>query len=335
MERNYEPLNDGEMSLNEERPQSEYNTGEQDLYTGIEMVWTSYAEHLPEFEAWKTTYTAATGTDQITALDAAKALPDEAQRDELHTTLNKELGPLSDDCLISWKQLESYIRDGFPELVYQDKLNAAGHGFYFGASQKNWEDVRGLMNDGEQFIAANTAELTVGGMPATFAADFTTTKDAFDSKHAEFLQAEETSKILRDEKIIANNALFQAAMDMCEDGKKIFRKEAAKRDQFTWSTVQALIKGSQSSHSVRGVVTDSVTELPLEGGKVAVLDKEGTPIEGKEATTEADGTYKIIGLKNGLYKLKVEAEGYATVEKPFEVDGGAVDLDVALAANLV
>jgi hypothetical protein len=73
--------------LNPDRPVSEYNTGEQDLYTGIEMVWTSYAEYLTDFEAWKTTYTATTGTDALAALEVAKDLPSEAQRDELHTSL--------------------------------------------------------------------------------------------------------------------------------------------------------------------------------------------------------------------------------------------------------
>ena len=214
--------------------------------------------------------------------------------------------------------------------MYQDKLNAAGHTYYEGASQKNWEDVQGLMNDGELFIAANTAELTTGGMPATFAATYTAAKDAFGTKHAEFLQAEETAKVLRDKKVTANNKLFQAAMAMCEDGKKIFRKDPAVRDQFTWTTVQALIKGTQSSHSVKGVVSDADTTLPIAGAEIGVLDKNGIPIEGKETTTETDGTYKVIGLKNGKYKLTVEADGYDGVEKEFEVDGKAVELDVAL-----
>ncbi len=264
-----------------------------------------------------------------------KALPDEAQRDELHTTLNKELGPLTDNCLIAWKQLESYIRDSFPSLVYQDKLNAAGHGFYYGASQKNWEDVQGLMNDGELFIAANTTELTTGGMPAAFAASFTGAKDAFDAKHGVFLQAEETAKVLRDEKVSANNKLFQVAMAMCDDGKKIFRQEPAIRDQFTWTTIQALIKGTQSSHSVKGLVSDADTTLPIEGANVGVADKDGVPIEGKEAVSAADGTYKIIGLKNGNYQLKAEADGYDGIEQGFEVDGGAVEVDVALVPTVI
>ena len=51
--------------MNSNRPVSEYNTGEQDLYTGITMVWKSYAEYLARFEAWKTTYSAGTGTGQL------------------------------------------------------------------------------------------------------------------------------------------------------------------------------------------------------------------------------------------------------------------------------
>ena len=164
---------------------------------------------------------------------------------------------------------------------------------------------------------------------------FTAAKDAFDAKHAEFLQAEETAKVQRDEKINANNDIYRTAMDMCEDGKKIFRQEPAKRDQFTWATVQALIKGSQSSHSVKGTVSDQDTELPIEGAKVGVLDKEGTPIEEKEAITEANGTYKIIGLKNGQYKLDVQADGYEPSEAEFEIDGKAVDLDIALSPEII
>ena len=167
-------------------------------------------------------------------------------------------------------------------------------------------------------------------MPATFAATYTAAKDAFGTKHAEFLQAEETAKVLRDKKVTANNNLFQAAMAMCEDGKKIFRKDPAVRDQFTWTTVQALIKGTQSSHSVKGVITDAVTALPIEGAKVAVLDMDGVLVEGKELISELDGSYKIIGLKNGQYKLQVEADGYDTVQVVFEVDDGAVEVDVAL-----
>lgn len=117
---------------------------------------------------------------------------------------------------------------------------------------------------------------------------------------------------------------------MCEDGKKIFRKTAAKRDQFTWTTVQALIKNAQSTHSVKGVASDKDTKLPVKGAQVAVLDKDGTPIEAKEVVTEADGTYKIIGLKNGKYTLRVEADGYDGVEKKFVIDGKPAEVNVAL-----
>lgn len=195
--------------------------------------------------------------------------------------------------------------------------------------------MQGLMIDGELFIAANTAELTVGGMTLTFAAEFTAAKDAFDGKHSDFLQAEETSKVLRDDKVNANNKLFQVGIAMCEDGKKIFRKEPAIRDQFTWSTVQALITNTQSSHSVKGLISDSSDDRPIEGAKVAVLDKDGIAIEGKEMQTGLDGAYNIKGLKSGDYSLKVEAVGYTTVDVPFVIDGAAVDLDVGIEVVVV
>jgi len=319
--------------MNTEKPQAEYNCATQDLYTGVEMVWTSYADRLADFTAWKTTYDATTGTDQLAALDAARLIPDQDQRTAAHSSLNKDLGPLSVDCLIKWKQLEAYIRDGFPALIYQDMLNGAGYGYYEGASKENWEDVKGLMNDGEMFIASKTAELTAGGMPAGFDIDFTAAKDAFELKYAEFLQEEEHAREQRDEKINANNGLYHAAMAMCEDGKKIFRGVPAVREQFTWSRVQALIKSNRALHSVKGFATEADGGPVIVGALVRVLDTDGVPLEGKETVTADDGFYKIIGLKNGGYRLEVSADGYVAVVIPFTVDGAAVDLDVELVAD--
>ena len=121
-------------------------------------------------------------------------------------------------------------------------------------------------------------------------------------------------------------------MAMCEDGKKIFRKEAAKRDQFTWTTVQALIKNNQSAHSVKGFVTDATEKSPIANANVVVLDSDGLPIEGKEELTAVDGAYNLKGLKNGDYTLQVEAEGYNPAEVPFVIEGKPIDLDVELSA---
>ncbi len=321
------------MGLNEERPQAEYGTGEQVLYTAVEMVWNSYLEYLADFAGWNTSYSAAIGTDQLAALKTARALPDEAQRDELHSSLNKELGVLADDCLIIWQHLQTFIRDGFDPLVYQDKLNAAGYAHYRLASQHKWVDVQSLVEDGELFIADNTAALLDGGMVPTFAASFTVMKEAFDTKYSNFLQAEETAKVIRDAKIDANNALYHTAMAMCSDGKKVFRKRAALREQFTWTTVVDLIRTLHSRHSVRGFVLNA-DESPIDGARVLVLGKDGVAVKNKFAVTDVDGSYRIIGLLNGKYVLRVEAEGFEIFEVGFEVDGGPVEVGVVLEGSI-
>lgn len=319
--------------LNSSRPASEYNVPEQDLYTGVKMVWTSYEEFLADFEAWSTLYTSANAVDALAALEAAIALPNEAQRKEKHASLNKELNPLADKCLIVWKQLESYIRDGFDPLVFDEKLDAAGYVYYTGASDRNWDDVNGLMQSGAAFIGNNLGELSAGGMPATFEAGFVAAKDAFGASHNKFLQAEETAKVERDEKVLSNNACYRTAMKMCEDGKKIFRNQPAIRDQFTWDRVQMLIGFSQKSHTLSGVVTQLVDGTPIANALVAVLDTAMNPIEGKEASTNANGGYKISGLKNGSYVLKVEAAGFTDAEVPFTVADGPVVVDVGMVGN--
>jgi hypothetical protein len=297
------------------------------------MVWKSYEEFLADFEAWSTLYSSANAVDALAALDAAIALPNEAQRKEKHTTLNKELNPLAENCLIVWKQLESYIRDGFPPLVFDDKRAAAGYDYYEGASDRNWDDVNGLMQSGAAFITANTGELTAGGMPATFEAAFVAAKDSFGTIHDKFLQAEETAKVERDEKVTANNFCYRTAMKMCEDGKKIFRNNPAVKDQFTWDKVQGLINSSQKSHTVSGVVTQVLDGAPIANALVIVLDSEMNALDGKEATTDASGFYRINGLKNGSYVLKVAATGFDSVEETFTVADGPAVVDVGMEVS--
>lgn len=317
------------MGMNEEKPQAEYSCSEQDLYTGVETAWKSYQQKVTDFTGWKTTYTPQMAIDQLAALAAAKAMPDEAQRNASHSVLNKELRPLSEDCLIVWKQLESYIRDGFPALIFQDMLNAAGYGFYEAASNEDWESVKGLMNDGKIFIAAKAVELGNGGMPAGFDSDFDDAKQDFEDKYSDFLQEEEHAREQRDAKVTANNQLYRACTAMCQDGQKIFRKNAAVREQFTWSKIQALIKANRAKHAVQGTVSE--VDGPVIGGaSVQVLDKDGVAIEGFETVTADDGTFKIAGLKNGEYKLQVDADGHVGVVIPFVVDGGPVTVDVEM-----
>ena len=63
-----------------------------------------------------------------------------------------------------------------------------------------------------------------------------------------------------------------------------------------------------SAQSLTGRVVDAVTQESLPGANVVVLDADGTTLGG--AATDADGTYRIIGLPPGTYRARASFVGY-------------------------
>lgn len=316
------------------RPQRDYPCGQQDLYTITETGWGNFAQHLSKFESLSTKYSAATGTAQLAAVASARALPDEDAREEVHKTLRLQMKGLADTCLIKWSDMGTYIRDAFPEDEYENKRLAAGYNYYDSAAHKNWDDVKGLMQAGLLFLNGNATALTDdGGMPLTFVADYEAAKDAFELKYQAFLQAEEETKVMTDEKILANNALYKDLMKMFEDGKKVSREDAAIREQFTFDRVWALVAGgSTASGSVPATVVelglylyDAETNLPIEGGVFTVSNAPGGV--SISATSNAEGLIQmtILGFEANQTVLLagvLAADGYEVESGDFEVTAG-------------
>jgi len=70
-------------------------------------------------------------------------------------------------------------------------------------------------------------------------------------------------------------------------------------------TVMALAQGSLLS----GRITDSETGEPIEGARVVFENPTSTPPR-MEQTTDANGSYRVLGLNSGQWMLTVEADGY-------------------------
>lgn len=327
-------------ALQSARPQREYPCGQQDLYTVVETGWASFIQHLSRFENLSTKYSVATATAQLAALQAARALPDEDNREEVHKTLRIEMKGLAETCLIKWSDMSSYIRDGFSEDVYENKRVAAGYNYYASAAHENWDDVKALMQDGLLFLNANTTVLTDdGGMPATFAADFEGAKDAFELKYQAYLQAEEEAKVLTDQKVIANNALYRALMKMFEDGKKIFREEAAIREQFTFDRVLNLVSGSTStaSSNIPATVVELVafvynrdTEQAIEGAQLTVFNAPGAVTMSAVSNLEGMLTLRISGFEPNQ-TIVLDAEIMAN---EFQTEGGGEEVTAGNSYSL-
>jgi hypothetical protein len=327
-------------ALTSNRPQPAYPCGQPELYTVATNGWTSYGEHLPRFSSLKTTYTAQKGLDALASVAAAEALPDEAAREAIHVLLRKELVNLGDRCLILWSDLSSYIRDGFPEEEYDAQRNAAGHGYYARASNSDWEGMKGLMKSGADFIAANDAALTAGGMPSIFVTRFTDTRTQFLAKYLEFTQAEELTKTMTDAKVEANNRVYRDLMAMFDDGQRIFRYEASVRHQFTFSRVLQMITNQGNGGGTPGqstVVYGRVTDpngMALSGVLMRLSGEEGT----LEELTDINGRYRIevpelVGTLEGT--LTAEYAGMKPGMRPVTVvEGEQQEQDFVLTPEM-
>jgi hypothetical protein len=305
-------------ALTQGRPKAEYNCAQKDFYTVVKMGWTSYAEHLSDFSNFNTLYTAATGTAQLAAMEAANAMPDEWSRIGVYKSLRIELVPLAEACIIAWSNMSSYIREGFASDQYEVKREMAGYNYYREAEGMDWDSVNGLIVHGLVFANANVAELTAGGMPPTFIANMTAARDAFALKHIEFMDAEEQTKLMTDAKLEANNALNRALVDMFEDAKKVFRMNAAIREEFTFDIILEMVNGGGNGGGgpvsvvtkLSGVITDAFTLMPLVGAVVVVSDGSGS-----QQTTSGIGGFYAFSFDG----LTEPVSGTVTVSHPMYV----------------
>jgi len=235
------------MALTTPRPKSEYKCSQEELYQVCLLTWDSYLSNVADFTSANTTYTAAYGNTNRTAVITAKQLPDFQARDEASESSLIQMKDVADLCLIQWNLLETHIKKSFPENLHKPKIEAAGGDHYEKAAQSNWESVSALMESGKTFITANNATLTTGGMPSGFPAAFNSSKTAFENLYTQLNDADQDAEEARDTKINANNAIFKTITSVNEDGQKIYRNKPAKRERFTFSKVLELVSGAGTS----------------------------------------------------------------------------------------
>lgn len=283
----------------EPRPVNNYPCSQADLYAVCRIGWNSYAENQTDFETFNTIYTAAYGTDAIAEVDAALNLPGFQERDEAQETFHIQMTEAHAVAILKWKTLRSYIKHAFPPELQKPKIESAGYDHYTKAANKNWAETQLLMNAGQHFIDNNTAELTTGGMPATFAAEYATATSDFLTLYDRFTDAEQDSQEATDTKINANNAIYSKLISMFEDAQIIFENDPSKRERFVFAQVYAMITrpggGSSVSNTevlISGKVTALGTGQPVQDASVNTTP-EGTTTT-FSAVTDADGNYELL-----------------------------------------
>ena len=278
------------------------------------------------FAAKKAKYTLIFVNGLYDLRTAAMGLPDEEARNGVHQILKNQLPGLVTPVRDNFNDLKGYIRDGWPDEDPQPRYEAAGLVKYNNIGTNNWENVVGLNESMIQFIADNTATLTLpGGMVGTFAQKVQDDSDAFDAVYEPYLTSRETATA-RAAKITANNKLYEAVMDFFKDGvEMVFRNDAEAKKRYTFSALKDIVSPPGSaSLKILGKTAADV----LLANKPVTIKKEGSAAI--TSTLGVDGIKVFDNLDPGKYTGTIEVDGVLIPFKK-EVDTG-VDARVTVVA---
>ena len=282
------------------RPQAVYTSSQSELYAICTIGWTSFNENQPDFELFNTLYTPVYGTDALVEVDAAMNLPGFQERNETSEVSFIEMSAAHAECILKWKALRSYIKSSYPSELQKPKIEAAGYDHFAKAANKNWDETKLMLTAGQHFIDNNTAELTLGGMPPSFAAEYAAADTAFSDLYITFTDAEQDQQEATDVKITANNAIYAKLLKMFEDAQIIYEHDASKRERFIFAQLKKMITNPGNGGSIP---LDTV-EI---AGKVTDINT-GTSIKDASINTTPDGsteTFSTVSDEDGNFALKV------------------------------
>jgi hypothetical protein len=293
--------------------------------------WNSYLENQPAFGAFNTLYDVAFGTTALAEVDAALNLPGFQERDEAGETFHIQLTEAHAEAIFKWKSLRSYIKHAFAPELQKPKIESAGYDHYTQAANLNWAETQSLLVAGQHFLDNNTAELTAGGMPATFAAAYATASTDFLTLYDQFTDAEQDAQEGTNAKVNANNAIYKKLLLMFEDAQMIFEHEPSKRERFVFAQVYAMITkpgGSTIPNDtvmIEGLVTDLTTGSPIVNASVKTTPDGTTDIF--STVTDADGRFvlKVDGLppsSTGILNVSAASVDHAPSTIPLSYETG-------------
>jgi hypothetical protein len=238
-------------------------------------------------------------------VDAAELMDDFSVRNSKVSYKLLKLKNVAEKSRNKWQDLKSYLRSAFPKSEWAIKQAEAGAVYYSAASQNNWEEITSLLKTGETFISQNnTALLANDNMPIAFFGDFTQIKKDYADALDDFYSEEEAEEDLAEDKIIANNQIYEKLMLMCSDGQKIFRLDEGKRKQFVFEHILDIVSNNLASLS--GKIT---TSEPLQILSDFVVSIKET---GEEAITNVNGVFDFGVIKANTYTLVVSKDDYQT-----------------------
>ena len=118
---------------------------------------------------------------------------------------------------------------------------------------------------------------------------------------------------------------------MLEDGQRIFRDDAAKRERFILARIKELVStqnnvnGQETLGVLTGTVTDGTNGLILENVEVSIPELSLT------ATSDSEGVYLLEDIAPGTYNVEYNLAGYDNLTQDnIEIGEETLTLNVEL-----
>ncbi len=299
-------------STNSEK--AKYQGGLKYFYGAGGEVINLLGENVNKFSAHRAVYTTAYVDDLKAKLAAALAMPATAKeiagRAVLRLMLKTEAIRVRD----KFQSLKTYVESAWVESEWDQQLKKAGSANYV-KSQVKWGATQLLGVEALEFIGQNKTKLQAGGenMPDTFETEFQDAVKDFETAYKRFKGANSVKLSVKNAKIKANNAVYDALVIISRDAAVVFKRSKDEmRKQFSYSYQLAVAKGGAASF--KGTAVDQFGN----GIPDVVITSSNQKYS---AVTDSKGYFRITKAKAGPVTF-IFTFGDETVELPVTLKAG-------------
>jgi hypothetical protein len=261
------------------------------------VLRSHFNDNLPAFTAFDPALDTTFHNDWGTAVANSENQPtDEIVRDQL-TQLTEAVEQAMTACRTKFQDSKYFIEKAFPNN--SGVQNEFGYNNY-DAQRRSQRGMTEFMKLFHGTALKYAAQLAAVNYSAAAIAEIDTLRTALDDANMAQERFEGQRPLATQTRIETHNALWDITVQVSTAAKSIYRNNPALFNMFL------LPPSDETSEkiSITGLMTDSVTSQPIEGGTVAV------PALDISVTTDSNGRYNLAMLPNGPHDLNASAPGY-------------------------
>ncbi len=303
---------------------SQYPCSQSALYQICMLIALNCKAKIADFGMFSAAYTLVFVDAIIAAIELAEQVPGEEARAEQHKLLQEQLKTINKDSLKRWQYLKRYIAKLYPDSPEMQKTGWEAAGWNHYDSNNDWKETKACLIMGSEYIKNHSTELLANeNMPATFEAQYNLQMKLFTDTFTAFGLAEEAAVVGTDDKITANNGIYDQVITVCLDGHVIFEGNDTMQGQFSFEKVGKLVAPTGPS-AVKFHVINPVTGLAIVGAEIT---KKGSD---KKVNTNEQGDAEMNQLAAVLTEFILKADGFSDKTISLTLTGTTKHVDVSM-----